>query len=204
MLRVALTGGIATGKSYCLERFSRLGVPVIDADVLAREALAPGTPGLKAAAARFGPSVLDPAGALDRTALARVVFADAAAREDLEAIVHPLVYRRIKDWFGALERSPGPSGPGFEAQLGIADVPLLYETGHEHDFDRVIVAACPPEQQIARLLARGLSPEEARQRLAAQWPIDEKRRRADHVIDTSGPLEQTDRQVAEILEKLTD
>ena len=132
MLRVALTGGIATGKSYCLERFARLGAPVIDADVLAREAVAPGTPALEAVAARFGFSVLTPEGALNRSALARIVFSDARARAALEAIVHPEVYRRIREWFANLP--PGTI-------LGIADIPLLYETGQEHEFDRVIVAA---------------------------------------------------------------
>lgn len=202
MLRVALTGGIATGKSYCLDRFSRLGVPVVDADVLARDALAPGTPGLARVRTRFGPDVFETSDALDRAAMARLVFADARARADLEAIVHPLVYQRIRDWFDALE-APEAQGPGPQAQVAIADVPLLYETGHEGDFDRVVVAACSREQQIERLMARGLSAGDAAARLAAQLPIDDKRRRADEVIDTSGTLEETDRQVASVLARLS-
>jgi dephospho-CoA kinase len=191
-LRVALTGGIGTGKSYCLSRLSELGVPVIDADVLAREVVEAGTPGLSEIVDRFGPSVLTATGVLDRAALARRVFADPAARRDLESIVHPLVYQRMEDWFGA---SPG-------AGVGVADVPLLYESGHERAFHRVVVAACSPAQQVERLLARGLSAEDARQRIAAQLPIDEKRRRADYVIDTSGTEAETDRQVIEVLERL--
>jgi dephospho-CoA kinase len=191
-LRVALTGGIGTGKSYCLLRLSELGVPVIDADVLAREVVEPGTPGLSAIVSRFGPSVITGTGVLDRAALARRVFADAAARRDLESIVHPLVYRRIEDWFDV---SAGE-------HVAVADVPLLYETGHERDFHRVVVAACLPAQQVERLLARGLSADQARQRIAAQLPIDEKRRRADYVIDTSGACAGTDRQVIEVWERL--
>jgi dephospho-CoA kinase len=189
-LRVALTGGIATGKSTCLDRFEAAGVPVIDADQLARDAVAPGTPGLAAVRARFGHEVITASGSLDRGHLARIVFADAASRADLEAIVHPFVFAGISEWFAQQARSPAE--PGF----AVADVPLLYETGHQDDFDRVIVVACTPEQQVARLVARdALTEAEARQRLAAQWPIDTKRALADYVIDTSGTREETERQV---------
>src|SRR5687768_18054685 len=118
MLRVALTGGIATGKSFCTARFAALGVPVVDADILAREAVAPGSPGLAAIAARFGPDVILEDGQLNRPALGSLVFADRSARADLESIVHPEVYRRINEWFAAR-----PSGTRF----AIADIPLLYE-----------------------------------------------------------------------------
>jgi dephospho-CoA kinase len=194
MLRAALTGGIATGKSYCIGRFASLGVPVIDADRLAREAVAPGSPGLAAVAERFGPGVVRPDGSLDRGELARIVFADRAARADLEAIVHPEVYRRIRDW--AVNLPPA-------TRVAIADIPLLFETGHQHEFDRVIVCACPPGEQIRRLVARdGLSEDDARARLAAQWPIDEKVARADFVIHTDGSYADTDLQVSTILETL--
>jgi dephospho-CoA kinase len=106
MLRVALTGGIATGKSYCLGRFAALGVPTIDADQLAREVVIPGSAGLRAIVERFGDAVLQPGGTLDRAALGRIVFADRVARADLESIVHPEVYRRIREWYVALP--PGP------------------------------------------------------------------------------------------------
>lgn len=191
LLRVGLTGGIATGKSVCLEAFRALGAATIDADVLARDAVAPGSPGLAAVVARFGPGVILASGALDRAALARIVFADASARRDLEAIVHPVVRARIADWFLAQESQPG------DDHVAIADIPLLYETGRAQDFDRVVVAACHPEQQIARVMARdGLSRADALARIAAQYPIDDKRRMADLVIDTSGSLDDTARGVA--------
>jgi dephospho-CoA kinase len=194
MLRVALTGGIATGKSYCLARFAVHGVPTIDADVLAREAAAPGTPGLAAIAARFGPGVLTPDGSLDRPGLGRLVFGDSKARAALEAIIHPEVYRRIREWLANL-----PAG----TRLAVADIPLLFETGHNHDFDEVIVAACDPEEQVRRVMARDrLSDAEARARLAAQWPIEEKVRRATRVIWTDGGFAETDRQVEEVYDSL--
>jgi dephospho-CoA kinase len=194
VLRVALTGGIGTGKSYCLGRFAARGVPTIDADVLAREAVAPGTPGLAAIAARFGPGVVAADGTLDRTALGRLVFADTKARAALEAIVHPEVYRRIREWFANLP-------PG--TRLAIADIPLLFETGHNHDFDEVVVAACDPEEQLRRVMARDHLPDaDARARLAAQLPIEEKVKRASRVIWTDRGFAETDREVAEAYDSL--
>jgi dephospho-CoA kinase len=194
MLRVGLTGGIATGKSYCLARFAALGVPVVDADLLARDAVAPGSRALADVATRFGASILLPDGSLDRAALGRIVFTDRAARTDLEAIVHPEVYRRIGEWFAA--RPPA-------TRLAIADIPLLFETGHDHDFERVIVAACDPQQQLRRLMQRdSLSEAEARARLNAQWPIEEKVARADYVIRTDGSVADTDSQVRTVYEML--
>jgi dephospho-CoA kinase len=194
MLRIALTGGIATGKSHCLARLAALGVPVIDSDVIARDVVRPGTDGLAAVASRFGSTVLTSDGSLDRQALADVVFSDAAARRDLEAIVHPRVFRKIAEWFASLP----PAAP-----LAVADIPLLYETGREREFDRVIVASCTPAQQLERLLVRdGLSGPAAQQRLAAQLPIGDKVARADYVIDTSGTVESTDQQVVDVWESL--
>jgi dephospho-CoA kinase len=194
MVLAALTGGIATGKSYCAGKFASLGVPVIDADRLAREVVAPGTAGLAAIVARFGPSILRTDGTLDRAALARIVFSDRLARADLEAIVHPDVYRRIREW--AVNLPPHTS-------VAIADIPLLFETGHEHDFDRVIVAACEAEEQIRRLVARDrLAEADARARLAAQWPIEDKVRRGDYVIRTDWGYAETDRQVRDVFERL--
>jgi dephospho-CoA kinase len=194
MLRVALTGGIATGKSYCLARFAAHGAATIDADVLARVAVAPGTPGLAAIVARFGTAVLAADATLDRPALGRIVFGDAKARAALEAIVHPEVYRHIRGWFANL---PAPT------RVAIADIPLLFETGHNHDFDEVIVAACDPEEQVRRVRARdGLSDADARSRLAAQWPIEEKVNRASRVIWTDRGFAETDRQVAEAYDTL--
>jgi dephospho-CoA kinase len=187
VLRVALTGGIATGKSYCLERFVELGAATIDADALAREAVAPGSPGLRAVVERFGEGVLASDGTLDRPALGRLVFADTKARAALEAIIHPEVYRHIRDWF--------PNVPA-QTRVAIADIPLVFETGHYHDFDEVIVAACSPEEQLRRLMARDdLSELDARARIAAQWPIGEKVARASRVIWTDRGFADTDEQI---------
>jgi dephospho-CoA kinase len=194
MVRVALTGGIATGKSFCAARFAELGVPAIDADLLAREAVAPGSAGLRAVVSRFGASVLRPDGGLDRPALAALVFSDRTARAELEAIVHPEVYRRINEWFAG--RPPA-------TRFAVADIPLLYETGHEHEFDRVIVSACDPAEQFRRLIDRdGLSPDAARARLLAQWPIGEKVARAHYVIWTDGGFAATEEQVRVVFEAL--
>jgi dephospho-CoA kinase len=194
MLRVALTGGIATGKSYCLGQFASLGVPVIDADRLARDAVAPGSRALEAVVARFGASLRLPDGSLDRASLARIVFSDRGARADLEAIVHPEVYRRISEWLATLPP---------RTRVALADIPLLFETGHTHDFDRVVVVACSPQEQLRRLVARdGLTERDARARLDAQWPIEEKEARADYVITTDGTVADTDRQVRTVHESL--
>lgn len=189
MLRVGLTGGIATGKSYCRERFARLGAETIDADVLAREVVARGTSGLDAVVRRFGPAVLTAEGDLDRAALGRTVFSDASARRDLEAIIHPEVYRAIQEWMADLSRRAEPD------VIAIADIPLLFETNRQDDFDVVVVAACPRERQVERLAKRGLSKEESERRIAAQIPIEEKARRGAYVIDTSGTFDDTNAQV---------
>jgi len=195
MLRVALTGGIATGKSYCLHRFHTLGAAVIDADVLARQVAAKDTPGLSAIVSRFGRAVLLADGTLDRAALGRIVFADTRARADLESILHPEIYRHIREWFANLPAN---------VAVAMADIPLVFETGHQHDFDRIVVAACEPQEQIRRMIARnGLSEAEARARLVAQWPIAEKIARASSVIRTDGGFDETDRQVAAVYEQLT-
>ncbi len=196
MRRIGLTGGIATGKSHVRARFEHLGVPTIDADVLAREAVAPGSPVLAEVVQRFGPGVLDASGALDRRALAGIVFADDQARRDLEAIVHPRVRAATDLWFAALD----PAQP-----FAVADIPLLYETGRDADFDLVIVAAADPDTQVRRVMARdGLSEAAARARLAAQWPIEEKVRRADFVIRTDGAHADTDLAVDDVYRLLID
>jgi dephospho-CoA kinase len=196
MLRAALTGGIASGKSYCLSRFAALGAPTIDADRLARDAVAPGTSGFRRVVERFGAGILLADGTLDRPALGRIVFADRGARADLEAIIHPEVYRRIGEWFADL-----PAG----TRVAIADIPLLFETGQEHDFDRVIVAACAPAEQLRRLMARdNLSREAALARLEAQWPIEAKAARADIVIETDGSYAETDAAVKRALWRLEE
>lgn len=196
VLRVGLTGGIATGKSYVTQRLREAGLPTIDADVLAREAVAPGSPGLAAVVQRFGREVLADNGSLDRTRLGEIVFADAGARTDLEAIIHPEVRRRIAELQADL------AARGYRG-AAIADIPLLFETGRQADFDVIVVVACEPARQKARLMERdGLSEEAADQRLAAQMPIAEKVRRADHVIRTDGTFADTDAQVDSLIAQL--
>jgi dephospho-CoA kinase len=195
MLRVALTGGIATGKSHVLSEFRKRGVPCLDADELAHGVTTAGTEATSQIAERFGGDVLDSSGAVDRHKLGAIVFADSAARRALEEIVHPAIYRAIAAGmraFELLERSP----------FAVADIPLLYETGHSSDFDRVIATVCPRGVQIERLKERGLSETEAVQRLAAQMSADEKAVRADYIIQTDGTVDSTNAQVDQILELL--
>jgi dephospho-CoA kinase len=194
MLRIALTGGIATGKSHVLDQCRRHGLACLDADELTHGVTAAGTEATAAIASRFGADVLAADGSVDRAKLGPLVFADPSARRDLEAIVHPAVYRAI----GAALR-------GFELlgyPMVIVDVPLLYESGHERDFDKVIVTACAIETQRARLKNRGLTDAAAEQRIAAQWPTDEKSARADFVIRTDGTQEDTNQQVVATLRAL--
>ena len=193
--RLALTGGIATGKSHVRQRFAALGVPTIDSDILARELVHPGTPQLAAIVARFGPGILDASGHLNRRALGDIVFAEAPARRDLEVILHPAIRAATDDWFASLAAA---------TPFAIADIPLLYEVGRERDFDAVIVAACSPEAQLERLMRRdSLDVVAARQRIAAQLPIADKVARADYVITTDGPPAETDARVDALYETLT-
>jgi dephospho-CoA kinase len=194
-LRVGLTGGIATGKSHVRARFEALGVPTIDSDVLARDAVAPGSPGLRAVIDAFGPDVLDASGALDRRRLGEIVFADAEQRRALEAIIHPVVRAATDDWFDTL---------GADVPLAIADIPLLYEVGRDRDLDVVIVTAVAPAVQAERIMARdGLTEAEAWKRIRAQMPVEEKAARADYVIRTDGSVEDTTRQVMAVFEALS-
>lgn len=194
--RVALTGGIATGKSHVRARFETLGVPTIDSDVLAREAVAPGTAGFDAVVRRFGDTVRMPHGGLERKKLAAIVFTDPEARRDLEKIIHPYVRTATDRWFAALDPNRNP--------FAIADIPLLFEAGREADFDVVLVAACEPAVQLERLMHRdGVTEQEARLRIAAQWPLADKVRRADYVIRTDGTIEETHRRVDDVHHLLT-
>jgi dephospho-CoA kinase len=194
MVRVALTGGIATGKSTVLRRLTAAGIPVIDADLLARQVVARGTPGFDAVVARFGPGVVAAAGDLDRRALGARVFADPAARAALEAIVHPAVYVAIAAWFAGLPAA---------TRVAVADIPLLFETGRAGDFDRVVVVACSRDEQRRRLRTRdGLTDAEVDARLAARWPIEHKANRADRVIWTNGSLADTEREADRLASEL--
>ena len=194
MLKIALTGGIATGKSHVASRLRAAGVPVVDADVLARDAVAAGTTGLSAIVARFGDDILTSDGSLDRARLGQIVFRDPAARRDLEAIIHPAVRKGVQEFFDGLP----PDTP-----FAVADIPLLFETGGEQRFDQVIVVACPRETQIERVMSRdGLSRDDAERRVASQRPIEEKVKMADYVIRTHGSYAETDAQVAALLAQL--
>ena len=191
-MKVALTGGIATGKSYVLAKLRERGVPTIDADDIVHKALSAGTPAAKSIAAQFGEEFLKPDGSVHRTLLGVKVFKDPAARHMLEAIIHPVVYEEITKWYVTLDHP-----------MGVASIPLLFETQRERDFDFVVVTACTPEQQMQRLIERDrMDEDEAKQRIAAQLPTDEKVKRADFVILTGGSKLATDKQVEELLVKL--
>jgi dephospho-CoA kinase len=196
MLKVALTGGIATGKSYVLDQFRRRGVPCLDSDEFAHGVMVAGSEATGAIVERFG-NVLASDGSVDRQKLGPIVFADAAARRDLEAIVHPAVYRAIAAGLRAFERIG-------DSDLAVVDVPLLYETRHAGEFNRVIVTVCSPELQRARLGKRGLTAEAIDQRLAAQLPAAEKAARADFVVRTDGSFEETEAQVERVLRALRE
>jgi len=190
---LGLTGGIGSGKSTVAAMFRELGAGVVDADALAREVVAPGVDALAEIAARFGPGVLRPDGTLDRERLGAMVFRDPALRAKLNAIVHPLV----RDWMGAVERAAADAAHG--GLIVVHDVPLLAESGLADGFDLVIVVDVPPELQVERLVSeRGMTPDQARARLAAQASRDQRLAIADLVIDNSGSLEDLDRRVAEV------
>jgi dephospho-CoA kinase len=193
--RVALTGGIATGKSHVRARFESLGIPTVDADMLARDAVAPGTAGLAAVVRRFGTDVCDADGALNRRKVGAIVFHDPDARRDLEKIVHPYVREMTERWFASLDPERVP--------FAVADIPLLFEGQREGDFDTVIVTACEPATQLRRLMERDrLTEAAARQRIAAQWPLEKKIANADYVIRTDGTFDETDRQVDAVVSRL--
>jgi dephospho-CoA kinase len=181
MLRVGLTGPIAAGKSCVSERLRELGVTVIDDDVLAHEVIGPGTDGAREVEAAFGGSVMADDGVVDRAALGKVVFADPAALERLERIVHPRVAARAQE----LEDAARARGE----RVVVHDIPLLIETGQAGDFDQVLVVDAPEEIRLRRLTAgRGLSLEQARQRIARQATPAERAAAADVVFDGSGSL----------------
>jgi dephospho-CoA kinase len=195
MLVVGLTGGIASGKSTVSSMFADQGVPVICADELARDAVKPGSLALKEISRTFGEDVLDERGELDRAAMARLVFRNAAKRKLLESIIHPRVAEEQQRRLLQLDREGH--------QIAVIDVPLLYESGWDKAFDLVIVVYVPRNIQEQRLVERdNISPEDARSRLDAQMPIEEKKERADRVVDNTGSMEHTLDQVKEILREL--
>ena len=187
---LGLTGGIGSGKSMVASMFANLGAEVIDADQLARDVVEPGQPALEEIATAFGREILLPDGRLDRGKLARIIFADPIARARLNAITHPRIQERM-----ATEMALRGSRPG----VLIVDIPLLYENDRTGTVDNVIVVWVDTKTQLRRLVERdGLTADEARQRIAAQMPLDEKRARADMVVDNSGSRQNTRRQVEAI------
>jgi dephospho-CoA kinase len=193
-MRVGLTGGVASGKSAVAAILRDLGAVVIDADVLAREIVEPGTPGLEAVVAEFGPEVLTPDGHLDRARMGAVVFADPGRRAALEAIIHPLVRARA-----AGIQDAAPAGV-----LVVHDIPLLVETGQAGEFDAVLVVDVPEAVQLERAMRdRGWNEADARSRIAAQARRQERLAAATHVIDNTGTLEDLRRRVTEVFEQLT-
>jgi dephospho-CoA kinase len=203
VLRVGLTGGIGSGKSEVSRRLEAHGAVIIDADVAAREVVAPGTPGLARVAEAFGAEVLGPDGALDRERLGAMVFRDPALRAKLNAIVHPLV----REWMATAERAAAGRAAAERAAADAAggdlivvhDVPLLAESRPADGFDLVIVVDTPPELQVERLVSqRGMTPDQARARMAAQASREQRLAIASLVIDNSGSLDDLDRRVAEV------
>jgi dephospho-CoA kinase len=188
MVVVGLTGGIGSGKSTVAALLAARGAVVVDADLLAREAVAPGTRGLADVVARFGPAVLAPDGTLNRQALADLVFADPAALADLNAIVHPVVRAAIADRLAALDGGPAP--------LVVLEIPLLVESGRSYGASAVIVVDCPEEVAVRRLVeGRGMDEADARRRMAAQASRADRLAAADLVIDNSGSRDELEREV---------
>jgi dephospho-CoA kinase len=189
-----LTGGVGMGKSTAAQFLRARGAQVVDTDELARQLVQPGQPALTEIQTGFGKNIVAPTGQLRRAELAQIVFADAVARKKLEAILHPRIRER---WQAQVEtwRRENPA-------LAVVVIPLLFETGAEKSFDRIICVACSAATQRERLLARGWTPEQIRQRLAAQWPVEQKISRADFVVWTDGLPEVHAQQLDRILVKL--
>ncbi|MCB0920778.1 MAG: dephospho-CoA kinase [Actinobacteria bacterium] len=185
MRRVGLTGGIGSGKSTVSAMFAELGADVIDADAVAREVVAPGTEGLRTLVAEFGPEILSADGALDRAAMAAVVFADESARARLNAITHPRIAARTAELMAALP----------DDAVVVHDVPLLAELGLQGAYDLVVVVDAPDEVRVSRLIDRGLPESDARARIAAQATREQRLAIADVVIDNSADLESLREQV---------
>ncbi|MFF3245592.1 dephospho-CoA kinase [Streptomyces sp. NPDC002870] len=194
MLKVGLTGGIGAGKSEVSRLLASYGAVLVDADKIAREVVAPGTPGLAAVVEAFGPEILNPDGTLDRPKLGSIVFADSDRLATLNSIVHPLVGERSME----LEKAAGPDA------VVIHDVPLLAENNLASLYDVVVVVDASPETQLDRLVRlRGMAESEARARMAAQATREQRRAIADLVIDNDGPLENLEPQVRKVWAELT-
>ena len=195
MLKVGLTGNIASGKSAVAEVWRSLGANVVDADELARRAVEPGSEGLRRIVERWGERVLDPSGALDRAALRDIVFRDPEARAELEAIIHPRVAALRDEEVAAVERAG--------ERIVVADIPLLFEVGLDDEFDLVVLVDASPSLRRERIVRqRGLSPAEAERMIAAQMPSHDKRPRADIIIDNDASLDELRSRAREVWERI--
>lgn len=192
MLTVGLTGGIASGKSTVARLFQQRGCAILEADLLAHEYLQPENPISQEVIREFGAGIVDAGGKIDRAKLGEIVFGHARKIARLNAILHPPVLKEIAHRLEELKRAG-------ETDIAIVVAALHIETGFYKTFDRLAVAWCRPEQQLERLINRGLTPQQAVRRIASQMPIEEKRRLADDQIDCSGTLEETTGQVDEVL-----
>lgn len=197
MLRIGLTGGIASGKSTVASMLRDLDCPVLAADALGHELLEPGQTAYAEVVREFGIDILDSYGNVDRTALGEIVFADEERRGKLNAILHPRIREIIEKWFAALDQPGGPD-------LAIVEAALIIEAGFNQNLDKLVVCWCRRAQQVERLLERGLTEEQALQRIAAQMPMEEKRSLADETVDCSGTLEETERAVEQVVKRLMD
>jgi len=195
MLKVGLTGGIACGKTVVRRRIEERGIPTLDADAVVHRLLQSGTDVTREIAEIFGDAVIAPDGSVDRKALAAIVFNDEQARRNLNAVVHPAVWREIERFFEQREKASDP--------VAVVDAALMIETGSFRRYDRVVVVHCLRELQLERLMARdGLSREDALRRIRSQMPIEEKRPFADFLVDTSGSIEETLKQADELASQL--
>ncbi|EST54720.1 dephospho-CoA kinase [Brevibacillus panacihumi W25] len=189
---LGLTGGIATGKSTVTGMLRERGIPVIDADQIARDVVEPGKPAYEAIVAHFGREILLSDGQIDRKKLGEIVFSDETERQKLNAIVHPEVRRVMREEAEAAEKNG--------ASIVFMDIPLLFESKLQHMVDKVVVVYAPAHMQLARMMERDeLQEEQAQKRLRAQFPIDQKKADADFLIDNSGSREEAERQVEEML-----
>jgi dephospho-CoA kinase len=195
MLKIGLTGGIASGKSTVASMLRNHDCDVLEMDPIGHEFLEPGQAAYDEVVRDFGREILAPNGAIDRSKLAAMIFADPARRARLNAILHPRILDVVRKWFAALDR---PGGPPF----AVVEAALILEAGYHKELDRIIVCWCRPEQQLARLEHRGFSPEQAKARVAAQMSMDEKRKLADDVIDCSQSLRETQRAVDALVARL--
>jgi dephospho-CoA kinase len=195
MLRVGLTGGIASGKSTVAAMLRELDCAVLDADTLGHELLEQGQDAFNEVVREYGQEVLDTYGNVDRSKLGQIIFADAQKRARLNQILHPRILDVVRRWFAALAQAGGP-------ELAVVEAALIIEAGYNKELDQVIVCWCPAQQQLQRLVERGLTAEQAKLRIAAQMPMEEKRRLGDETIDCSGSLAETERQVTEVLKRL--